>query len=123
MKSQNKVIGNRGERIAHWYLTRCGYHVLECNYRRPCGEIDIIAKKEKFLVFVEVKSRNICRKSDLRERPDISVSTKKIRRIILTANLFINKHRLDPGGYYRFDVISIVLYKKKAIIKHILHAF
>ena len=49
--------GRKGEQLAASYLKRKGYEVLENNYRRTHGEVDIIAKDGETLVFVEVKSR------------------------------------------------------------------
>lgn len=55
-KTQKQVIGRIGENCAATYLQRHGYKILEQNYRKPYGEIDIIATKARNLHFIEVKS-------------------------------------------------------------------
>ena len=53
----NNALGAVGESKAAWYLKRNGYQILRTNYRCRTGEIDIIARKDEFIVFVEVKAR------------------------------------------------------------------
>ena len=56
----NKALGNKGEEIASSFLVEKGFELLKRNYRiYRVGEIDIIAKKENLIIFVEVKTRNI----------------------------------------------------------------
>jgi len=123
MSRNNKVFGNRGEAIAGLYLTRNGFCVLQYNYRQAWGEIDIVAQKKDLTVFVEVKTRIIKAASDLKERPDVSITPKKIYKIRLTANSYIRHMKLDPGANYRFDAISIVIHREKVFLRHIPHAF
>ena len=54
--SKKRKIGDRGEEIACKYLENKGFSIIERNYWRPWGEIDIVAKKGSILSFVEVKS-------------------------------------------------------------------
>src|SRR6056297_2119129 len=51
-------IGEIGEEIAVKYLRKEGYYIVERNYRNKFGEIDIIAAKDEFTIFIEVKSRS-----------------------------------------------------------------
>ena len=53
--------GSQGEALARDYLQRKGARILEMNYRRPTGEIDIIARQKRTLLFVEVKRRSSLR--------------------------------------------------------------
>jgi predicted AAA+ superfamily ATPase len=57
MQNKHQKFGEKSENLAVWYLKKNGYKILEQNYRNRMGEIDIIAKEKKTLVFVEVKSR------------------------------------------------------------------
>jgi putative endonuclease len=61
MQNKRQQIGEKGESLAAWYLKKSGYKIIEQNYRTPLGEIDIIAKEKKTIVFVEVKSRQSVR--------------------------------------------------------------
>jgi len=77
-----KKIGNLGEDIACRFLVKHGYSVLERNYWKKWGEIDIIAKKSKRLYFIEVKSvsceniADVSRETDT-YRPEENVHPKK----------------------------------------------
>lgn len=98
------VTGSDGETAAIEYLVAHGYTVLHRNFRAFHGEIDIIAKKEPYIVFVEVKTRAIT--SDPRfGRPSAAVTRKKRYLLNRTAQAYIASH---PGDhYYRFDVIEV----------------
>ncbi|MES2202959.1 MAG: YraN family protein [Patescibacteria group bacterium] len=56
MKTAKRQLGDQGEEVACKYLAGKGYTVLERNYLKPWGEIDILAEKAKRLYFIEVKS-------------------------------------------------------------------
>lgn len=109
----NIEIGNKGEKIAKQYLKLRFYKILETNYRRKTGEIDIIAKKSGYIIFVEVKYRNNTNKGLPRE----AVTAFKQGQIKRTAEMYIMENKLNCD--MRFDVIEI-LGKK---IEHIKNAF
>jgi Holliday junction resolvase-like predicted endonuclease len=56
-KQANKLTGNRGETLACEFLQKKGYKILQRNYRSKWGEVDIIAKINQMVVFVEVKTK------------------------------------------------------------------
>ena len=58
VKRFNRKKGMRGERLAAKYLKRCGYKIVERNFKCPFGEVDIIARQGDVLAFVEVKARS-----------------------------------------------------------------
>ena len=109
--------GKLGEELAVDYLVGKGYEILERNWRNIHKEIDIIAKDGKFLVVVEVKTRQ----TDEYGNPDIAVTKKKQRMLIAAANAYIFKNRLDVET--RFDIISIVFKDGEPVIEHIEDAF
>lgn len=84
----NKVLGNAGEKIAKIYLERNKYKILETNFRCKQGEIDIIAKDKKELVFIEVKTR----KSIKYGLPAEAVNQVKQKHISKTAEYYIYKN-------------------------------
>ena len=57
MADKPQQFGTKSESLAAWYLKKNGYKIIEQNYRTPLGEIDIIAKEKRTIVFVFVKSR------------------------------------------------------------------
>ena len=77
--------GKIGEDAVEKYLKNNGYEILERNFHSRWGEIDIIAKKEKCIVFVEVKTR----KSVKYGTPAEFVTGTKIKKIIKTAVLYL----------------------------------
>jgi putative endonuclease len=114
------AVGSRGESLAARFLEENGYRILERGYRWGHKEIDIIASREKALVFVEVKSRS--RRESL--PPFLSVNTRKQGQILKVARAYLARH-VPPGGTdIRFDVISIVLSGDgRHEIEHIVDAF
>ena len=98
-----RKVGSAYEERAAEYLKENGLVILEMNYRVRSGEIDIIARDENIIVFVEVKYR----KTALRGYPEEAVNIYKIKQICKTADHYrlINQH--SPSQTYRFDVVAI----------------
>ena len=96
-----RTLGSFGEEQTARYLRRKGYRIVERNFRCRQGEIDLIARKGKYLVFVEVKLRKDERFGAARE----FVTPAKQARILAAARLYLAEHEeeLQP----RFDVIEI----------------
>lgn len=118
MGEKNKrEIGSKYEQKAVSFLEQKGYLVLETNYRNRYGEIDIIASKDAFLVFVEVKYRTSGQYGD----PLEAVDTWKQRRICQSALYYCLKQAKVLEIPCRFDVIAI--YGKEQQIRHIENAF
>lgn len=100
--AEHNVTGKKGEEIAKDYLANKGYQILKCNFRTSNSEVDIIAKKEERIVFVEVKVRG----SILYGTPEMFVNKEKRRHMKKVARAYIEmvKHK----GQARFDIISII---------------
>ncbi len=119
--NHNQYIGKIGEQKASVYLKNHGYEILERNYRIRGGEIDIIAKKEKTVVFAEVKTRT----QEAYGAPAEAVNYYKRENIRKTAQYYIMEKNLDLPC--RFDVLEV--YAKKSVfgytakINHIENAF
>jgi putative endonuclease len=97
-----KQKGNLGEDLAAEFLKRHGLEVLARNVRCPLGEIDLVGRDGKTLVFVEVKSRFAAGYG----APQELVSRTKQRRLTRLARWYLKQHRLDNQPA-RFDVIAI----------------
>ncbi len=115
--AEHNDFGKLGEELAVNYLTGKGYEILERNWRNIHKEIDIIAKDGKFLVIVEVKTRQ----TDEYGEPDVAVTRKKQRMLIAAANAYITRKGLDIET--RFDIISIIFRDGEPVIEHIEDAF
>jgi len=92
-------LGRKGEKLAIDYLLSDGYSVLETNYRFSRAEIDIIAKKNNILVFVEVKSRSSIKYG----LPELAVSEKKV--ILLMDAAYHYMEKVNHQWEIRFDVV------------------
>ena len=117
----SKSLGAWGEEKAARYLRLHGYSILERNFSCCAGELDIVAKKGKFIVFAEVKLRKNAEFAEARE----FVTYAKQRRIIATAQLYLSTHDWDLQP--RFDVIEVYapdgVQSRKVQINHIKDAF
>lgn len=113
-KQENRVKGDIGENKAVKYLTDKGYEILETNYKNKLGEIDIIAKDDTRIVFVEVKARATAKYGYPRE----AVNEYKQRKIKMVAESYLKSKRL-LNSYIRFDVIEILA----GNITHLIAAF
>lgn len=93
--------GEWGEAQAAAFLVQKGFRILERNFRTRFGELDIIAEKDGFLVFVEVKTR----KNDHFAKAREAVTKTKQQKLRITAELWLQQHptALQP----RFDVIEV----------------
>jgi len=119
-KRDNKKTGQFGEDLACQYLTKKGYHILDRNFAyyskdgKKLGEIDIIAKKKKEIVFIEVKTQKFSRSF----HPEDKVNYKKLQRIKNLAEIWLEKHKL--AAPFSIDVITLSLdfQRKKAKIIH-----
>ncbi len=113
-----KKLGEWGEKKAFKYLKDKGFEILEKNYRVKIGEIDIIAKKDNYIVFVEVKTR----KSLKYGNPEYAVNRHKQDKIKKVAELYLLKNNYYDKNI-RFDVITIIIDRGKSKLNHIRAAF
>lgn len=111
----SREVGKRYEEMAADYLKDQGYQILDRNYHVRQGEIDIIAKDEKYLVFIEVKYRKTTKQGN----PAEAVNFRKQRMISGTALFYLNQKQYSSDTPVRFDVITILGNK----LTHIRDAF
>ena len=113
------TIGERGELRAAEYLQNKGFYILERNYRTRRGEIDLICADDRYLVFVEVKTRSSTSFGMHCE----AVTSVKQRKLVLAAQQWLYNHptELQP----RFDVVEILVSPDRSTcrIRHIPDAF
>ena len=106
-----KRVGNIGEDIACRFLESKGFKVLERNYRKPWGEIDIIAEKGNEVRFIEVKaiSREILPdfSHEMDNRPEELVDARKLRKVARTATLYMEV--MKDSREYQIDVVGVIL--------------
>lgn len=98
-----REVGAAYEALALFYLEQRGYRILETNYRCRTGEIDIIAREGRYLVFLEVRYRSTGAKGSSLE----SVNHRKQAVIVRTAKQYLRERRLGEETPCRFDVVGI----------------
>ena len=102
MLNQHQQYGQKSEELAAGYLKKQGYEILQRNYRTRLGEIDIIARDDQTIVFVEVKARRTERAGSVKA----SITKTKKMKITRLAQYYLKQ----SGGYNRkarFDVVMI----------------
>ena len=118
---KSDLLGGWGEALAAEYLRRKRYEIVASRYRCRFGEIDLIVKNRRYLVFVEVKLRKNAAFAQAREFVDY----RKQQRLRTTASMYLSRYptSLQPP----FDVIEIYAPQgtetKKLIINHLEAAF
>lgn len=127
----SKDTGILGEKIGERYLERKGYKILERNYSPRFisgplrGEIDIVAKKEDLIVFVEVKALRLASLAQGEPfNPEDKVDFAKQRKIIKTAESWLIRNKISLETKWQIDIlaININLKVKKAKIRHFKNA-
>lgn len=103
MQENKRRVGDKYERLAAEHLQRAGYRIRERNFRCKFGEVDLIAEKDGYLVFVEVKYRSTARYG----MPSEAVDARKQRRICNVASFYLYKNHLPADTPVRFDVAAV----------------
>lgn len=115
--AEHNDLGQKGEELALNYLQKAGYLIVHRNWRFGRAEIDLIAEKDGFVIFVEVKTRA----NNYFEEPEKAVTRRKQSQIIKAADAYFKE--TDCQLESRFDIITVVFDKKQEIINHIEEAF
>lgn len=113
-KQRNKEIGDLGERVACEYLSRNGFSIVERNYWKKYGELDIVAKRGNTLHFIEVKTVSYETKRDLEWavthetwRPEELVHNFKLKQIHKTLQVWLSERAY--GGDWQIAVAAVRL--------------
>lgn len=102
MTNARRALGQLGEDLAAQHLQRLGYVILERNYRCPSGEIDIIARDQERLAFVEVRAR----RGTAYGTPEESVTPRKQARLAAVARHYLQEKGCEDVDW-GIDVVSV----------------
>ncbi len=110
--SQSQKTGELGEHIAARYLVRKGFKIIERNYTKPWGEIDIVARKGSRVHFIEVKSQTGLTSgagstSGGSYRPEENMHPQKVQRLRKTVQSYIAERYIH--GEWQFDLVVVFL--------------
>lgn len=116
--SNNLKLGKIGEDKACEYLVEKGWKVIERNFWRKFGELDIIAKTGKLLVFIEVKTMSGKGISSL--RPEDQMTNAKISKFKKIAQYYAGLHPelINEKWGWRLDLLTLTISEKDCVIKH-----
>ena len=101
---KRKTLGDMGEELAKAHLKKKGYKLIEANYRCHPGEIDIVARQNDCLVFVEVRTRSTLEYGT----PEESLSHTKRQHMIKSAYHYLQNHQKLPENW-RLDLVAVEL--------------
>lgn len=108
--TRKSEIGKLGEDMACQYLLNKSFTLIERNFRRPWGELDIVAKDQKgTLVFVEVKTMRLFNNSEM--NPEDNLTSAKLKKLQRTAALYAgyNEKLINDYAGWRIDLLAIAI--------------
>ena len=103
---KRRETGALGEKFARNFLKKKGYRIRETNFRCHEGEIDIIAEKKDYLVFIEVRTKT----SSSFGSPEESITYTKKEKLVASALSYMETHRNLPA-LWRIDFVAVELDK------------
>lgn len=105
MRGQNnRQVGAEKEKLVCSWLEQHGYRIVEQNFRCRSGEIDIVAKEDRYLVFIEVKYRS----NAANGWPEEAVDWHKQQVISRVALFYLKRFGYEETTPVRFDVVSVI---------------
>jgi putative endonuclease len=118
--SKTQKIGEIGEKLAVMFLMKHGFQVLETNYTKKCGEIDIVAQKGRDLHFIEVKSVSRVLPAQAGTLDDVSSETsgfrpeenmhpKKVERFVRTVDYYLMEKNIPDTIEYQVDLALVYI--------------
>lgn len=114
---QPHQLGKWGEKKAVEYLQNKGYKIIEKNFKRKWGELDIVAQKEKTIIFCEVKT--IAKQSeDEPFFPEDEINEKKEKQLRKMVQIYLSSKKISPETPCQIDVIAIESINNEPNIRH-----
>ncbi len=113
--SHTQKVGAVGEELSVRFLVKKGYDVIDRNYRRPWGELDIVAKKKGKIHFIEVKTLSYkivsSETSKIKDffRPEDHVNDEKVKRLGRIIQTYLGAKHVSSETKWQFDVVAIVI--------------
>jgi len=102
-----KKIGALGENMACRFLVKHGFRILDRNYSKKWGEIDIVAEKDKIFRFIEVKS--IVSYETNRYRPEENVHYQKLKRLSRVIQTYLLDKKVSYETEWQIDIMAVFL--------------
>lgn len=112
LMAEHNEIGKIGEGLARTFLMKQGFIILETNFRILQGELDIVAKKDNKIHFVEVKTvkvRDLAEIESLRIRPEDNVTDGKYSKLLVTIDSYLRSRGVPHETRYQLDLACIYI--------------
>jgi putative endonuclease len=110
--AEHNEIGKIGEKITKEFLMKHGFHIITANYRTRYGEIDIVAKKDNKIRFVEVKSvkvRDFENLESLHVKPEDNLTGDKWRKFVTSVKLYLNNRGVSSETLWQLDLACVYI--------------
>lgn len=117
-KDDRRKTGKAGEALARRYLSENGYRIRAVNWRGRRGELDVVAEKDGWLVFVEVRTKRTPVFGAAREAVDV----RKLRQIRRVAEEYVVRQHLADMPM-RFDCIFVDWQGAQPLVEHVMGVF
>ncbi|MCC6404992.1 MAG: YraN family protein [Candidatus Yanofskybacteria bacterium] len=114
MSTADTIFGLSGEEAACHWLVGSGFRILDRNWRRPWGELDIVASKDGTIHFVEVKT---ARRLVTGFEPFLRANGRKMHKVMRTAQTWLSAHQYSPDTPWQLDIISVIMEGKAPAIE------
>jgi putative endonuclease len=113
-KTAKRALGDKGEEVVCKYLEGKGFKVLERNYWKPWGEIDIVAEKGSNIRFIEVKSvsrdlKNLNISRETSYRPEENMHPAKVKRLHRAIQTYLLDHKVPESKSWQLDLACAFL--------------
>ena len=118
LKTQKQTIGQIGEDVATKFLVKRGFVILQRNYLKKFGEVDVICRKGGKVHFVEVKTvshKNVSRETSDEYRAEDNIHPAKLKRIGRTIEVYLNEK--DIKDDWEFHAVTVLLDSTKKIAR------
>lgn len=106
-KTEKRKIGDLGEGIAAKYLEKRGFAVLDRNYLKPWGELDIVARRGNMFHFIEVKT--VSRITGQGIRPEENMHRRKILRLSRAIQTYLLEKKISKRVEWQIDLLCVYL--------------
>ena len=106
MPSEHTEFGLKAETAVAKHLQDMGYRVLDRNWRRPWGELDVVAERHGVIHFVEVKASRVRRDGF---DPVVRADARKMHKVKRTGQTWLSAHRYGPDTEWQIDVAAVIL--------------
>ncbi len=122
-QTHKQKIGKIGEDIACKFLLKHKFTIVERNYWKKWGEIDVIVKKDRLVHFVEVKTvSHLPSKNKIdKYRPEENIHPRKLKRLSRTIQTYLLEKDISGNDDWQFDAVIVFLDQKtkKARVRYL----